>query len=83
MAWKGADASVHDYVGYYDQSANAYIQPTTDAYRYNLANGYEGLNIGVSYIFAKNIVCSVNYLDLEDSVTNDDAKNIWSELFNF
>ena len=83
LAWKGAEASepgsygIH--AGYFDQSANAYIMPTTDAEYF--ADGYKGWNVGVSYTFAKNIVGMVNYWDMEAQTTNDDAQTIFSELY--
>ena len=83
LAWKGAEAdqpgSYGIHAGYYDQSANAYIQPTTDAEYF--ADGYKGWNVGVSYTFAKNIVGMVNYWDMEAQTTNDDAQTIFSELY--
>ena len=83
LAWKGAEASepgsygIH--AGYFDQSANAYIMPTTDAEYF--ADGYKGWNVGVSYTFAKNIVGMVNYWDMEAQTTNDDAQTIFTELY--
>ena len=83
IAWKGAEAdqpgSYGIHAGYYDQSANAYIQPTTDAEYFN--DGYKGWNVGVSYTFAKNIVGMVNYWDMEAQTTNEDAQTIFSELY--
>ena len=83
LAWKGAEAdqpgSYGVHAGYYDQSANAYIMPTTDAEYF--ADGYKGWNVGVSYTFAKNIVGMVNYWDMESQTTNEDAQTIFSELY--
>ena len=83
LAWKGAEAdqpgSYGIHAGYYDQSANAYIMPTTDAQYF--ADGYKGWNVGVSYTFAKNIVGMVNYWDMESQTTNEDAQTIFSELY--
>ena len=83
LAWKGAEAdqpgSYGIHAGYYDQSANAYIQPTTDAEYF--ADGYKGWNVGVSYTFAKNIVGMVNYWDMEAQTSNKDAQTIFSELY--
>lgn len=83
LAWKGAEAdqpgSYGIHAGYYDQSANAYINPTTDAEYF--ADGYKGWNVGVSYTFAKNIVGMVNYWDMEAQTTNEDAQTIFSELY--
>ena len=83
LAWKGAEAdqpgSYGIHAGYYDQSVNAYIMPTTDAEYFD--DGYKGWNVGVSYTFAKNIVGMVNYWDMESQTTNEDAQTIFSELY--
>ena len=83
LAWKGAEAdepgSYGIHAGYYDQSVNAYIMPTTDAQYF--ADGYKGWNVGVSYTFAKNIVGMVNYWDMEAQTSNEDAQTIFSELY--
>lgn len=85
LAWKGAEASepgsygIH--AGYYDQSVNAYIMPTTDAEYFD--SGYKGWNVGVDYTFAKNIVGMVNYWDMEAKTGNDDAQTIFTELYFF
>ena len=83
LAWKGAEAdqpgSYGIHAGYYDQSVNAYINPTTDAWYFD--DGYKGWNVGVSYTFAKNIVGMVNYWDMESQTTNEDAQTIFSELY--
>ena len=83
LAWKGAEAdqpgSYGIHAGYYDQSVNSYIMPTTDAQYFD--DGYKGWNVGVSYTFAKNIVGMVNYWDMESQTTNEDAQTIFSELY--
>ena len=83
LAWKGAEAdqpgSYGIHAGYYEQSVNAYIMPTTDAQYFD--DGYKGWNVGVSYTFAKNIVGMVNYWDMESQTTNEDAQTIFSELY--
>ena len=83
LAWKGAEAdqpgSYGIHAGYYDQSVNAYIMPTTDAQYFD--DGYKGWNVGVSYTFAKNIVGMVNYWDMESQTSNKDAQTIFSELY--
>ena len=83
LAWKGAEAdqpgSYGIHAGYYDQSVNAYIMPTTDAEYFD--DGYKGWNVGVSYTFAKNIVGMVNYWDMESQTTNEDTQTIFSELY--
>ena len=99
LAWKGASAdepgSYGLHVGYFDQSANAYLTPTTDGFftgKYNddgdlltgtdvLNEGYKGWNVGASYALAKNIVAVVNYYDFEGKENGKDAETIFSELY--
>ena len=83
LAWKGADAATPGsyglHIGYFDQSRNAYISPTTDAWTFR--DGYKGFAVGGSYAFAKNIVGVVNYYDMESPNYDQDAKTIFSELY--
>ena len=99
LAWKGASAdepgSYGLHVGYFDQSANAYLTPTTDGFftgKYDadgdlitgtdvLNEGYKGWNVGASYALAKNIVAVVNYYDFEGKENGKDAETIFSELY--
>ena len=99
LAWKGASAdepgSYGVHVGYFDQSANAYISPTTDGFvsaSYDKAGdivlgsdvfrtGYKGFNYGVSYTFAKNIVGVFNYYDFESKEGGIDADTMFTELY--
>ena len=88
LAWKGASAdepgSYGLHVGYFDQSANAYLSPTTDGFVGEFdgsAGGYKGWNVGASYTFAKNIVGVVNYYDFESKEGGIDAETIFSELY--
>ena len=99
LAWKGASAdepgSYGLHVGYFDQSANAYLTPTTDGFftgKYTadedlitgtdvLNEGYKGWNVGASYALAKNIVAVVNYYDFEGKENGKDAETIFSELY--
>ena len=98
LAWKGASAdepgSYGLHVGYFDQSANAYITPTTDGFytgqtlaEDNVINatvfdqGYKGWNVGASWAPAKNIVAVVNYYDFEGKENGVDAETIFSELY--
>ena len=85
LAWKGASAdepgSYGLHVSYFDQSANAYINPTTDATTFGELGGYKGWAVGASYAFAKNIVGVVNYYDTESQVGNEDDQVIYSELY--
>ncbi len=86
LAWKGASAdepgSYGLHVGYFDQSANAYLSPTTDGWDGIFEDsGYKGWNVGASYAFAKNIVGVVNYYDFESKEGSKDAETIFSELY--
>ena len=99
LAWKGAKAdepgSYGLHVGYFDQSANAYLTPTTDGFftgKYDdndklvpetdvLNQGYKGWNVGASWAVAKNIVAVVNYYDFEGKENGKDADTIFSELY--
>ena len=93
LAWKGASAdepgSYGLHVGYFDQSANAFIAPTTDGfYMGDVAKGtdvfnqgYKGWNVGASWGVAKNIVAVVNYYDFEGKENGKDADTIFSELY--
>ena len=101
LAWKGASAdepgSYGLHVGYFDQSANAYLSPTTDGFVAGtwddatgkvlearsdvFRTGYKGWNVGASYTFAKNIVGVVNYYDFESKEGGIDAETIFSELY--
>ncbi len=87
LAWKGASAdepgSYGLHVGYFDQSANAYLSPTTDGFVgadvFN--HGYKGMVYGASYAFAKNIVGVFNYYDFEDKESGADADTMFTELY--
>ena len=89
LAWKGASAdepgSYGLHVGYFDQSANAYLSPTTDGFVTDVFNdlggGYKGWNVGASWAVAKNIVAVVNYYDFEAKEGGEDADTIFSELY--
>lgn len=98
LAWKGAKAdepgSYGLHVGYFDQSANAYLSPTTDGFvgrsydedgNYKAGSifdeGYKGWNVGASWAVAKNIVAVVNYYDFEGKENGKDAETIFSELY--
>ena len=86
LAYKGADAATPGtyglHVTYYDQPANAFLQPTYDATAFRDNGGYKGWNVGADYALAKNITMSVNYYDTEakDNSGKDD-KSIFTELF--
>ena len=87
LAWKGATAdepgSYGLHVGYFDQSANAYISPTTDGFVDDevFNHGYKGMVYGASYAFAKNIVGVFNYYDFEDKESGADADTMFTELY--
>ena len=88
LAWKGASAdepgSYGLHVGYFDQSANAYLTPTTDGFYADtliFEQGYKGWNVGASYAVAKNVVAVVNYYDFEAKEGGEDADTIFSELY--
>ena len=87
LAWKGATAdepgSYGLHVGYFDQSANAYISPTTDGFvdADIFRTGYKGMVYGASYTFAKNIVGVFNYYDFESKEGGADADTMFSELY--
>ncbi len=87
LAWKGASAdepgSYGLHVGYFDQSANAYISPTTDGFVDDKVfnHGYKGMVYGASYAFAKNIVGVFNYYDFEDKESGADADTMFTELY--
>ena len=100
LAWKGASAdepgSYGLHVGYFDQSANAYLSPTTDGFYAGswdektgdlvkgsdvFREGYKGWNVGASLALAKNIVAVVNYYDFEGKENGVDAETIFSELY--
>ena len=86
LAWKGASAdepgSYGLHVGYFDQSANAYLSPTSDGFDSSVFDaGYKGMVYGASYAFAKNIVGVFNYYDFEDKESGADADTMFTELY--
>ena len=86
LAWKGASAdepgSYGLHVGYFDQSANAYLSPTTDGFVTDVFDhGYKGMVYGASYTFAKNIVGVFNYYDFEEKECGADADTMFTELY--
>ena len=87
LAWKGASAdepgSYGLHVGYFDQSANAYISPTTDGFVDStiFKTGYKGMAYGASYAFAKNIVGVFNYYDFESKEGGQDADTMFTEVY--
>ena len=87
--YKGAKAakvgSWGAYAGYYDMAASTMI---ANGWNTSFANnlrksheGFEGYKLGVNYTFAKNIVGTVEYVDLDakdDSKADD--KTLWSQV---
>ena len=89
LNYKGAKAakagSFGVYAGYYDMSASTML---SNGWNTSFANdlrkaheGFEGYKLGVNYTFAKNIVGTVEYVDLDakdDSKADD--KTLWSQV---
>ena len=89
LNYKGAKAakagSFGVYAGYYDMSASTML---SNGWNTSFANdlrksheGFDGWKAGVNYTFAKNIVGTVEYVDLDakdDSKAND--KTLWSQV---
>ena len=89
MNYKGAKAakagSFGVYAGYYDMSASTML---SNGWNTSFANdlrksheGFDGWKAGVNYTFAKNIVGTVEYVDLDakdDSKADD--KTLWSQV---
>ena len=86
MSYKGASAADKGSFGiwtkYYDQASTTYVSHTTDAIHGTLDKngGFKGYAVAANYTFAKNIVGSVEYYDL-DSKTNDfTTRTLWSDV---
>ena len=86
--YKGAKAakagSWGAYVGYYDLAASTTI---SNGWNTGLANDYrkffggsEGWKAGVNYTFAKNIVGTVEYVDLDAKDDVQENKSLWSQV---
>ena len=89
LNYKGAKAakagSFGVYAGYYDMSASTML---SNGWNTSFANdlrksheGFEGWKAGVNYAFAKNIVGTVEYVDMDakdDSKADD--KTLWSQV---
>ncbi|MDY5044347.1 S-layer homology domain-containing protein [Phascolarctobacterium sp.] len=88
LNYKGAKAakvgSWGVYAGYYDLAASTYIANgwnTSYANDLRKEGGYEGFKVGANYAVAKNMLATVEYVDLEGK--NDgasDDKTLWTEL---
>ncbi len=82
LSYAGAKASKEGsfgiYAKYYDQARSTVVAHTMNG-DYG-SEGFKGYMVGVNYTFAKNIVGSVEYYDLEDKVDKDDLNTLWSQL---
>lgn len=87
LSYKGAKAAEVGswglYANYYDQGRGTVIAHTMNG-DYG-STGFEGYMVGANYTFAKNIVGSVEYYDLETKeidglVEKEDKKTIWTQL---
>lgn len=82
LAYGGAKAAKEGswglYANYYDQARSTVVAHTMNgAYG---TNGFDGYMVGANYTFAKNIVGSVEYYDLEDKLDDSEMKTLWSQL---
>ena len=87
LNYKGAKAakvgSWGVYAGYYDLAASTYIANgwnTSYANDLRAKGGYEGWKAGVNYAVAKNMLATVEYVDLEAKDDSTDDKTLWTEL---
>ena len=88
LNYKGAKAAKAGswgmYAGYYDMAASTVI---ANGWTTSMANdmrnkyeGFEGWKAGVNYTFAKNIVGTVEYIDLDAKDDVHDNSSIWSQV---
>ena len=87
LNYKGAKAakvgSWGVYAGYYDLAASTYISNgwnTSYANTLRANAGYEGFKVGANYAVAKNMLATVEYVDLEAKDDSTDDKTLWTEL---
>jgi len=86
LSYKGASAADKGSFGvwtkYYDQANTTYVLHTTDATHGILdANGgFKGYGAGVNYTFAKNIVGTVEYYDLDSKANDFTTRTLWSDV---
>ncbi|MHC1714495.1 MAG: S-layer homology domain-containing protein [Acidaminococcaceae bacterium] len=86
MSYKGASAADKGSFGiwtkYYDQAATTYVSHTTDAIHGTLDDngGFKGYAVAANYTFAKNIVGSVEYYDLDSKAGDYTTKTLWSDV---
>ena len=90
MSYKGASAADKGSFGiwtkYYDQASTTYVSHTTDAIHGTLDKngGFKGYAVAANYTFAKNIVGSVEYYDLDSKTGDLTTKTLWSDVtFSF
>ena len=88
LNYKGAKAAKAGswgvYAGYYDLAASTLI---ANGWTTSMANdmrnsngGFEGWKAGVNYTFAKNIVGTVEYIDLDSKDDTQSNSSIWSQV---
>ena len=82
-SYKGAKASQVGSWGlvakYYDQGATTYFDHTMNGIADSMW-GFKGYSVAANYTFAKNIVGQVEWYDLEDKDSDEDAQTIWSQV---
>ena len=87
LNYKGAKAnepgSYGIYANYYDQARGTVIAHTMNGFYGN--NGFKGYMIGANYTFAKNIVGTIEWYDLEskglfDYVPKQDMETLWAQV---
>ena len=87
LAYKGAKASAPGSWGitakYYDQARGTYLDHTMNGKADDMA-GFKGYSLVANYAVAKNIVAQVEWYDLEDKETDEEAQTLWAQmLFTF
>ena len=88
LSYKGASASDKGSFGvwakYYDQSSTTYFgaSHTTDAWHGILDGngGFKGYAVAANYTFAKNIVGTVEYYDLDSKANDFTTRTLWSDV---
>ena len=90
LSYKGAKAAKAGswgiYANYFDQPAATILKHTITGYTDLVADikasdGFKGFEVGANYAFAKNIVGTVRYYDLEAREGNShDVQTLWSEV---
>ena len=82
LNYRGAKAAKEGswglYGKYYDQARSTVVAHTMNG-EYG-QYGFKGYMVGASYTFAKNIVGSVEYYDLESKYAEKDMNTLWSQL---